>query len=57
MDFYFLQSVQLNFTIGQSFFAELIQDIESILFEKGYKVILCNAQRNKEKERAYLRCS
>lgn len=41
--------------ITNPFFAELVQDIESILFAKGYKVILCNAQQNKEKERAYLR--
>lgn len=41
--------------ITNPFFAELVQDIESILFKKGYKVILCNAQRNKEKERAYLK--
>ncbi len=41
--------------ITNPFFAELIQDIENILFEKGYKIILCNAQRDKEKERAYLK--
>lgn len=37
------------------FFAELVQDIETALFAAGYKTILCNAGRNKEKEREYLR--
>lgn len=42
-------------SITNPFFAELIEDIEAALFENGYKVILCNAGYNKEKEREYLR--
>lgn len=42
-------------SITNPFFAELVQDIESILFKKGYKIILCNAGQDKEKERAYLK--
>lgn len=41
--------------ITNPFFAELVQDIEEELFKTGYKVILCNAGRDKEKEREYLR--
>ncbi|MBE5058754.1 LacI family DNA-binding transcriptional regulator [Lactobacillus crispatus] len=41
--------------ITNPFFAELVQDIETTLFQQNYKVILCNAGQNKEKEREYLR--
>lgn len=41
--------------ITNPFFAELIQDIEGKLFQKGYKVILCNAGQDKDKEHEYLR--
>lgn len=42
-------------SITNPFFAELIQDIEEELFEQGYKIILCNASKNKQKEREYLK--
>lgn len=42
-------------SITNPLFAELISDIEQKLFNKGYKVILCNASRDKDKERAYLK--
>ena len=41
--------------ITNPFFAELVQDIETTLFQQNYKVILCNAGQNKEKAREYLR--
>lgn len=41
--------------IGNSFFANIVQEIESILFEKGYSTIICNTDRNAGKEEAYLR--
>lgn len=37
------------------FFAELIEQIEGDFFKEGYKVILCNAGYNRQKERTYLR--
>lgn len=36
------------------FYAELIQHLEMTLFTKGYKTIICNSERNAEKERDYL---
>lgn len=41
--------------VTNPFFAELVQDIETTLFKQNYKVILCNAGQNKNKEREYLR--
>ncbi|MGX7420516.1 LacI family DNA-binding transcriptional regulator [Carnobacterium gallinarum] len=41
--------------ISNSFFANVVQEIESILFEQGYSTIICNTDRNEEKELAYLR--
>ncbi len=41
--------------ISNSFFANVVQEIESYLFEKGYSTIICNTDRNEEKELAYLR--
>lgn len=42
-------------SINNPFFAELVEMIEQKLFAQGYKVILCNAGTDKEKERDYLR--
>lgn len=42
-------------TVAHPFFGELVSKIESKLFEKGYKTILCDSANNKEKERDYLR--
>jgi len=42
-------------TVAHPFFGELVSKIESRLFEKGYKTILCDSANNKEKERDYLR--
>ena len=41
--------------ITNPFFAELVEKIEQKLFSEGYKVILCNAGSDKEKEREYLK--
>lgn len=40
--------------IGNFFFAEVVQKIEEILFDKGYSAIICNTARSNEKEDAYL---
>lgn len=40
--------------IAHPFFGELVSKIENALFQKGYKTILCNAGKNKEKEKTYL---
>lgn len=37
------------------FFAELVEELESQLFSKGYKIILCNSFNMQEKELAYLK--
>ncbi|AYW44747.1 LacI family DNA-binding transcriptional regulator [Tetragenococcus koreensis] len=42
-------------TIAHPFFAELVEQLETKLFEHGYKTILCNSAQNKEKERSYLK--
>ncbi|CRH21139.1 Transcriptional regulator, LacI family (fragment) [Carnobacterium maltaromaticum] len=51
-----------SFTIGilvpdisNSFFSEVVQQLEEILFAKGYSTIICNTSRSSEKELAYLR--
>lgn len=36
------------------FFSELVEELETQLFVKGYKIILCNSFNNPEKEAAYL---
>ena len=36
------------------FFGELISKLESMLFEKGYKVFLCNSANSPKKEKRYL---
>ncbi|KRL86225.1 LacI family DNA-binding transcriptional regulator [Ligilactobacillus apodemi] len=41
--------------ITNPFFAELVEQIEQKLFSADYKVILCNAGSDKEKEREYLK--
>ncbi|KRM89085.1 LacI family DNA-binding transcriptional regulator [Liquorilactobacillus vini] len=42
-------------SITNPFFAELVEQIENKLFNRGFKIILCNSADNKEKERDYLR--
>lgn len=41
--------------VSNPFFGELVEKIENRLFDAGYKVILCNAAYNVEKERSYLK--
>ncbi|APX73229.1 LacI family DNA-binding transcriptional regulator [Companilactobacillus allii] len=41
--------------VSNPFFGQMVETIENQLFDRGYKIILCNAGKNKEKERAYLR--
>ncbi len=41
--------------VSHPFFGELVQNLESQLFKRGYRVILCNAIGDAEKERAYVR--
>ncbi|WDF82396.1 LacI family DNA-binding transcriptional regulator [Lacticaseibacillus pabuli] len=41
--------------VSNPFFGELVQNLENQLFEKGYRVILCNSVNNAEKEREYVR--
>lgn len=41
-------------TVANPFFGELVERIETQLFERGYKAILCDSADNREKERAYI---
>ncbi|MCD5002967.1 LacI family DNA-binding transcriptional regulator [Enterococcus saccharolyticus] len=41
-------------SVSHPFFGELVEKIETNLFQQGYKAILCNSAHNKEKERNYL---
>lgn len=41
--------------ISNSFFAKLINKIESILFTKGYSTIICTTDKDSAKETAYLK--
>lgn len=41
--------------IGNFFFADIVQKIEELLFEKNYATIICNTTRNSSKEKAYLK--
>ncbi|KAF1297809.1 LacI family transcriptional regulator [Enterococcus sp. JM4C] len=41
-------------TVAHPFFGELVERIESKLFDLGYRAILCDSANNKEKERHYL---
>ncbi|MBO1306266.1 LacI family DNA-binding transcriptional regulator [Enterococcus sp. 669A] len=40
--------------ITNYFFANVVEKIETILFDQGYSTIICNTGRNVEKEAAYL---
>ena len=40
--------------ISNFFFADVVQKIEEILFDKGFSTIICNTARNPKKETAYL---
>ena len=40
--------------ISNAFFSELVRKLESQLFEEGYSTIICNTNRDKGKEFAYL---
>ncbi|WP_155286831.1 LacI family DNA-binding transcriptional regulator [Lacticaseibacillus zhaodongensis] len=42
------------FDISHPFFGELVARLENLLFEQGYKTILCNSANNPEKEREYI---
>lgn len=41
--------------VSNPFFGQMVETIENQLFSRGYRIILCNAGNDKEKERAYLR--
>ena len=41
--------------ISNAFFSSLVRKLESYLFEEGYSTIICNTDRSKEKESAYLK--
>ncbi len=41
-------------TVAHPFFAELAASIEAYAHAKGYKVLLCNSQLNREKEKEYI---
>ncbi len=41
--------------ISSSFFSKVVKKIEAFLFSKGYSTIICNTDRNADKENAYLR--
>lgn len=41
--------------VSHPFFGQMVEEFESQLFKKGYRTILCNAGKDKEKERHYLR--
>ncbi len=41
-------------TVANPFYGELVEKIESRLFNLGYKTILCDSANNKEKERQYI---
>lgn len=42
-------------TVAIPFFGELVERLESKLFELGYRSILCDSANNKEKEREYIK--
>lgn len=61
---YVAKSLRMNksFTIGvlvpdisNAFFSNVVREIEKYLYIKGYSVIICNTDRDKKKEIAYLR--
>ena len=41
--------------VSNPFFGQMVQEIEDQLFKKGFKMILCNAGNDAQKERDYLR--
>ena len=41
-------------TVANPFYGELVERVESKLFELGYKTILCDSPNNMEKERNYI---
>lgn len=41
--------------IHNPFYAELIENLEKRLYDLGYKTILCNSEKNPEKEKNYLK--
>lgn len=41
--------------VSNPFFGQMVQEIEDQLFKKGFRMILCNAGNDAEKERTYLR--
>lgn len=41
--------------ISNYFFADTVQKIEEILFDRGYSTIICNTSRNTDKENAYIK--
>jgi len=41
--------------VSNPFFGQMVQEIEDQLFKKGFRIILCNAGDDSEKERDYLR--
>lgn len=41
-------------TVSNPFYGELVENLETKLFELGYKTILCDSANNKEKERNYI---
>lgn len=41
-------------TVANPFFGELVELLETKLFTRGYKTILCDCAHNSEKERSYL---
>ena len=41
--------------IGNFFFADVVQKIEELLFERNYSTIICNTARSNSKEKAYLK--
>jgi LacI family transcriptional regulator len=60
---YTAKSLRMNksFTIGilvpditNYFFAEIVQNLEELLFDKNYSSIICNTNRDPKKEQAYL---
>jgi len=41
--------------IGNEFFSTIVHEIESYFFEKGFSTFICNTDKNREKERAYIK--
>ena len=41
--------------IGNDFFSTIVHQIESFFFERGFSTFICNTDKSKEKERAYIK--